>query len=250
MLSHVRHNMLERMRDAQGFTLIELLAAMAAGVAVTGALFSILDVSLHQTARLTDRVQVDQIGRTAMTQMVDELHSSCLSYSFAPILTESGPTEIRFINAYSQEAVVPKATEHRIAWDEKTGTITDSFASNTGGSWPNFTFINPTWTKVRIASNISRAVIKGKTEPIFKYFEYAEAATSTASTPLTAISTSELNSENAPKAASVKITFSQSPSNGYSSSTGVDRDAIFSTQTTLAFSVPKVEDPIHDAPCQ
>lgn len=250
MLKVIGHRLTERIRDARGYTLVELLAAMAAGVAVTGALFSILDVSLHQTARLTDRVQVDQTGRTTMTQIVDELHSSCLSYSFAPILSKSNGTEMRFVSAYSEEAVIPKATEHRIVWDEKTETLTDSSFPSNGGSWPSFTFASTASSKVRIASNVSRAVVKGKTEPIFQYFKYAEAATSTANTPLTAIETSELSPENAPSAASVKITFTQAPSNGYPTNTGIDRNATFSTQLTLAFSVPKAEDPIHDAPCQ
>jgi prepilin-type N-terminal cleavage/methylation domain-containing protein len=238
------------MRHEQGFTLIELLVAMVAGVAVTGALFSILEVSLHQTARLTDRVQVDQTGRTTMTQIIDELHSSCLSYSFAPIQSESNENKLRFITAYSSEAVIPSAIRHEIIWSKEAETLTDKAYVSNGGSLPSFTFPgSPTQTTL-IASHVREAVVGGKSEHIFKYFEYAEEASATANTPLTAISTSELTSENAPKAASVKITFSQAPSNGYPASTGVDRNAIFSTQVTLAFSVPKVEDPIHDAPCQ
>ena len=44
-------------RDERGFTLIEVMVAMVVGLIVIGALFAILEVSLKQNARITDRVQ-------------------------------------------------------------------------------------------------------------------------------------------------------------------------------------------------
>ena len=85
---------------------MELVVAMAAGIVVTGALFAILDVSLHQSARITDKVQADQLGRTAMTAMTDELHSACIAPEVTPVQAESSGTELRFVTAYGKEAVL------------------------------------------------------------------------------------------------------------------------------------------------
>jgi prepilin-type N-terminal cleavage/methylation domain-containing protein len=258
MLSRVLHILAERLREQGGFTLIELLVAMVAGVAVTGALFSILDVSLHQTARLNDKVQVDQMGRTTMTRIVDELHSSCISYAFAPIVAKSNESELRFVNAYSAESVIPNATEHRIKWESSTKTMIDkSYASN-GGSWPKFTFSStPTIAAgTRIGENISQTINSSTNlpMPIFEYFKYSSEATSTEHTPLSALNATlegeALSTKEAEEAASVKITYTQSPVDGYSNSKGLDRNGDFTNQATLAFSVPNNETPIHDAPCQ
>src|SRR5271167_605218 len=60
-----------------GTTLMELLVAMICSIIVLGALLAILEFSLGQESRIADAVQADQIGRTAMTGIVEDLHSGC-----------------------------------------------------------------------------------------------------------------------------------------------------------------------------
>src|ERR1017187_9006812 len=96
-------------RDARGFTLIETLVAMITGIVVTGALFAILEVSMHQTARAGDVVQASQSGRNAMTRIVDELRSACMSSEFTPVQAKSTPSQLVFRNTYSEKAVPTSA---------------------------------------------------------------------------------------------------------------------------------------------
>ena len=186
--------------DAHGFTLIETLVAMISGVVVTGAAFTIFIVALHQTSRVTDSVQATQLGRTAMTHVVDELHSACIARAFKPVQATSGEKELIFENAYSKEAVIPKAYEHQIVWNEATGTLTDFVYESkveSGSEWPNFKFPALDYSSatheaanaepkkgVLLASNVTKT--SGAT-PIFQYYEYGEEYTSSSSTPLSTL---------------------------------------------------------------
>ena len=122
--------------DESGFTLIELLVAMVTGIIVTGALFAILEVSMHQTARVTDVTQANQLGRTTMTHIVDELHSACIAAEQKPIQVGSGASTLIFVDAYSEKAEIPSAHKDEIIWEEATGKMIDKTYISTGGSWP------------------------------------------------------------------------------------------------------------------
>lgn len=243
--------------DERGFTLIELLVAMLTGLVVSGALFAILEVSLHQTVRLTDRVEADQTGRVAMTRIIDALHSTCISPEFRPIQSGSTKTELRFVAAYSNEATIPisAVAEHRISWEKEsgkeTGTLTDSARTATGGAWPKYTF-SGTFTKTRLASNIAE-VEENKEKTIFQYYRYALTSSSEVEKQLTPLSTLEPKpltmgtSVEAEEAASVLVRFIAYPSNG---NTAANRGVDLRNQITLAMSAPSSETPIEAVPCE
>lgn len=253
---------LRNVRHADGFTLMEALVAMVAGIVVTSALFAILDVSLHQSARLEDKVQANQLGRTTMNAIIDELHSACISPEFTPVQSGSTGTELRFINAYGKEAVIPEAQLHEIRWEEettkkaeKTGTLTDSVYKNSGGTWPTFTFTDATLTrKVKIASNVAQITSSGKTVPIFQYYSYAPGSEGGATTPLSTlekeplkVGSEGLTESQAASTASVLVSFNAYPTDG---NAALNRTAEFKNQVTFAFSAPPSETPIEDSPCQ
>jgi prepilin-type N-terminal cleavage/methylation domain-containing protein len=238
--------------DERGFTLIELVVALAAGLIVLLALFSILDVSLRHTTAVQDRVQANQIGRIAMTKVVDELHSACISPSFTPVQQGSTETELIFVNGTGGEAVLEKATEHKIVFTEngKNGKLTDKIYPSNGGSWPKFLFPTTPTSEVLLASNISKTT----GVPVFSYYKYASASESTEALPLNTIDESsslagikeKLSEKGASEAAAVKVAFHSETNDRNTLNSGVD----LSAQVTFSFSVPNSETPIHDAPCQ
>lgn len=239
---------------------------MISAVVVTGALFAILNISLTQTSLVTGKVQANQLGRTAMTRVVDELHSACLSPGFKPIKQGSSETELRFVNAYSSEAVLPNAKEaktagtgvfaHQIVWSPSAKTLTDYTYKSTSGEGSEAklpeittTHVNATPTSgVLLASNVTQT---GST-PIFQYYKYAEASTSSSSTPVGTLEpqttpTMGFSATEAETVASVLISFREAPVDG---KTEHDRYIDLSNQVTFAFSAPNAETPIKDSPCE
>lgn len=255
-----------RLASEDGFTLVETLVAIVTGVIVTGALFAILEVSLHQTSRLTDRIQANQLGRTAMTRIVDELRSACISPNFTPIQEGSTSNELIFIDAFGTESVLgekePEAAtkepekhifKHKIKYEAATSRLIDEVFPATGGTWPNYTF-SSTAKSVRIGENIGQVEEAKAKVNVFRYYRYATATASSGTTSLSALTEmTELplkaaNKVDTPaKAASVRVTFMAGPTSGNSA---LNRNVEMSNQVTLAFSIPSAETPIEAAPCE
>jgi prepilin-type N-terminal cleavage/methylation domain-containing protein len=221
--------------DERGFTLIELLVAMIAGLVLTGALLAILEISLRQTTRLTDRVQVDRSGRTAMNSIVDELHSSCTGFgataiqlpSSTPVspLASLGATNLWFLSSYaSAESASPAVTKvylHDINWTatgtsstgEQVGTLRDY--SFTGSGEPNYWTFPALATTNATARVLAKNVIPLTTSTVFEYSRYdTNAADVNTYGELVPVNASELTSvaENK-KVAKVAISFKQAPEN-------------------------------------
>jgi Tfp pilus assembly protein PilW len=256
MLSALLSRRHSAVRDERGFSLIELLVAMLSATIVAGALFAVLNFSTAESSTLSDKVQADQLGRVAMTRIDEELHSACIAPKFTPIQSESNESNLRFITAYSKEAVIPQAELHEIVWTKATGTLIDYSAKNSGGEWPTFTFSEPRTELNRKKSVLATNISKNGETPIFEYFKYAsettegeKAAVSTLeTTPLSGTKTvAGLTTTEAGEAASVLVTFNAAAPDG---KTARNRSTNLSSQVTFAFAVPNSETPIHDSPCQ
>ncbi|HEY1451389.1 MAG TPA: prepilin-type N-terminal cleavage/methylation domain-containing protein [Solirubrobacteraceae bacterium] len=222
-------------RDAHGFTLIELLVAMSAGLIVVGALLAILDISLKQTQRISDRVQVDRSGRTAMNNVLEELHSSCTGFGATAIQAPSttpvsplaaiGTSNLWFLSAYgnstSSSPAVSAVVQHDINWTatgtsgtgEQLGTLRDYSFTGSGES-PNWAF--PTLTTTNATSRVlAKNVIPLSTSTLFHYYRYETTSTSSEYGKLVEVGASELASvaENE-KIAKVEIAYRQAPEKG------------------------------------
>ncbi|HEY3865923.1 MAG TPA: hypothetical protein VGL54_07560 [Solirubrobacteraceae bacterium] len=236
-----------------------MLIAMLASIVVVIALYSIINFTLNQEVRTNEIVQADQVGRTAMSGIIEELHSSCTGVApiqqpigtLASPLEKSGPLSMWFISAYgdteSGAATLPEVTEHEIVWtsnepsntSKKLGTLTDyAFKSESTSKPPEWKFpssltvaeAKKTPNKVTV---LAKDVIPNEinTVPtIFQYYKYKNGALVT-TTP----STSAAEAEDVAK---VTIGFSQaSTGGGLGSTSGGDtrtgRTASFSDSVVL-----------------
>jgi Tfp pilus assembly protein PilW len=246
-----------------GFTMIELMVSMVTGLVICFAAYAILTVATEQSAHLTDYTQATQQGRIAMAKIVDALHSACLAPGFAPVLTSSSATELRFINAYSEEAVIPKSqiNEQRIVWNEKTETLTDyTYPAAKEITWPKFEYASTASpaSGVILAHNVTRTESGGKKIPIFQYYSYTDKSSEGTTEGVNELSTepiekgATLTEKTAPTAASVLITFTAGPSDGttYVGAPGKGVTDNLQTQVTLSFSVPVSSNEVVDAPCK
>jgi prepilin-type N-terminal cleavage/methylation domain-containing protein len=241
-----------RLRDERGFTLMEVLVAMVAGIIVTGALFAILEISLKQNSRITDRVESQQLGSAAMTKIIDPLRSGCLAREAKPVLEGSTPTTLIFTGAFS-EGTTPEPKEvfkETIKYESHKLTATVQRAGT--GAWPKYEGWE-TGKKSVIAENVYLPATFEKGP--FKYFKYtketAKASTASSTTGLSALE--ELTpaaggmKEEAKTVAGVEVGFEALPSNGDTRQT---RASQFSDQVTFAFSSPNSEATIKAGPCE
>lgn len=237
-------------RDERGFTLVEVLVASVTGLIVAAALFSILEFSTKQSTREADYVQATQLGRQAMTHLVDELHSACLASgtNFRPVRESTKPgTVLVFVDAITNEAEITKAVKHEIIFEN--GNLTDkSYASASGTTWPTFTSFNSTPEKsVRFAEHVEETPeLKGR--GLFGYRRYVA---SSAERKLESIFTEAEEKEKKPltaaaakEAAAVTVSFRALPSDA-STLHPVD----MSSQVTLALGTPS-ESTTANTPCE
>jgi Tfp pilus assembly protein PilV len=256
MLRATEHNARPTPCGEDGFTLIELLVAMLCAMVVTGALFLILQVALHQTARVTGRTEATQLGRTTMTRIVDELHSSCIGKAVTPIRARSTATNLWFIAGVGTQAVPTEVYEHKISYSASEHSLTDETWASTGGIWPTLTFPEtatmPTPAKkTRIGEYIYPTNESGGKPVIFQYYSYATStntanAVSTLNTEALKPETGEELGGNATKAAAVRIAFTASAPYYKQYNPTIE----LSSQVTFAFSVPSAETPIVAVPCE
>ena len=253
-----------RLRDERGVTLMEALVALATSVVVIGALFTILEVSLTQSVRLSDVAQANQLGRTTMNHIVDELHSTCLAQGFAPVQEKSSEDEPIFVDGYGEGAEVANVgtgatgvREDKIVWSPTAETLTDYTYYATGGSASaGYTFASSASPAAgtRIGEHISQLVEGGAKAPIFKYYDYkttAGTSTTAASSQLNETTLTPegktLSAATAESVASVVVSFQSAPIDNRGS---LGRSAGLTSQATFAFSAPSVEAASADGPCE
>jgi type II secretory pathway component PulJ len=196
-------------RGEHGFTLVEMLVTLMTGMIVILATLSVLDISISQSSRITERVDADQRGRLAMEKIIQELHSSCTAFEAIPVGEGSKAEKLELVSQPSSAAYLTQVTKHVISYTEATHTLTDaSYAStntaeqlNTKWNFPG----SPTSTQ-KLLTGVYKSVVGEETIPIFRYYKYVGGELS--KTPLPDVSGLEKEAENTSE---VTVSFTTAP---------------------------------------
>jgi len=223
-----------------GFTLVELLVTMIAGIVVLMATFGVLDISMRQNARATDRVQTTQIGRSAMERLIQELHSSCAWATAPPVQVGSSANTLWFISQFSS-STVPSPVLHKVALNGSVLSDTTYALSVPAGTtdttgWlnnpANWTFANFNTTVATGYTNLITNVYPvGAATGLFQYYRYVNGQIAVDSTHLL---TAPLTAATAPTVGEVTIGMSVRPAD---QSTEADR-AINLTDAAVVAAPP------------
>ena len=149
----------------RGFTLVELLVGIAAGMVVASALFTILDVTLHQTTRTFSRVDATQRARTALDAIENEMHSACVQNKVVPIIEGSSASSVSFWSQYGN-GVTLTPVKHKISFNANDHTLKDDTYPVIGGTSPDWLASSTASQTDTLLTNVDQS---GST-PVFQYF--------------------------------------------------------------------------------
>jgi prepilin-type N-terminal cleavage/methylation domain-containing protein len=164
-----------RISDEHGFTLIELLISMVMMTVLTLAAFSFLQFTTEDVSHITDRVHVDQTGRTTLENIMLALHSTCVTTPVIPIQEGSNENVIKFISESGSTSTFAILHKHEIIFTAPTGTaegtLIEKVYPSTGGTAPNYIW-STTATTTKLLNGIKRTEYGGTTTPVFQYYRY------------------------------------------------------------------------------
>jgi prepilin-type N-terminal cleavage/methylation domain-containing protein len=167
MLTDAAHRRLRDLRQEHGFSLIELLVAIATGTVVMMALFTILDVTLHQTSTTFSRVDATQRARTTLEGVMSQLHSACFAQGVAPIQPGSTSTSLIFESA-TGNGVSLTPTEYEIDYNAAAHTLTETSFAATGSNGTSWTFSSTP------QPNTPKTLLTNVRSAAFTYYAYQQ----------------------------------------------------------------------------
>jgi type II secretory pathway pseudopilin PulG len=233
MLTRIR----EVAKDERGMTLVELLVATAMGTTVLAMVTFVLIGTMHFTNRVASHVESGQRARLAMGKVIDQLHSSCVAYDYAPVKEKSSGSLLIFTHQ-TGSAVQPVPVLSKISLAE--GNLTQADYPATGGAAPSWTFATSPTATTTLATNVSQI----GTTPVFRYYTYNTSG-AISSTPLA----EPLTKENAESTVQVSVAFGAGPrmlkvANDAGASTAVQSSAL------LRLTPASFEAGPENSPCQ
>lgn len=164
--------------DERGTTMVELLVGMAMGMIVLVGLSMTIITVLHGTARVDARVEATDNARIAVTRIMEELHSACVSPQIAPVRANSTGTSLIFWHAApgETEKVQPIPVRSRITYDSAKHTLTQTDYKKTGGTSPKWEFEEEKAGKGTQRILLSNVAPPSGSTSIFTYEKYESGA--------------------------------------------------------------------------
>jgi prepilin-type N-terminal cleavage/methylation domain-containing protein len=169
--------MLHRLSSQRGFTLMELVVAMALGMIVLLAAFTVIDRAFTSNKAVTDREDALQRGRVTLELMTRQIRSMTCAGQYAPV-TKGTDNEVDFY-AYMGDPTAGGSTLpqlHKLVYDPTALTIseTDYPVTDVGSSTTPPTVSTTPSVPTRVLLN-NVAPVSGV--PVFAYYTYDPNAT-------------------------------------------------------------------------
>lgn len=248
--------------DESGYTLIELLVSIVIGMIVILGAFAFLQFTSEDVARTTDRVHVDQTGRTQLERLMLELQSSCVAPSVTPIQVKSSSTVLRFISGTGSESSLKTVYLREVVYKPESGgtqgTLTETAypSTSTANNNGEYKFSGSGTTTILMKGiRQTKEVEKGEAlRPIFQYFRYyqsTDAKPEYGSLNETAVSTAkpfetEKEVENLTK---VTVSFTLAPEGKEANTFAKDRPVAFEDSTVFRLASPSEAPNNPNQPC-
>jgi prepilin-type N-terminal cleavage/methylation domain-containing protein len=168
---------MRRLSSERGFTLTELVIAMALGMIVLLAAFTVIDRSFINNKAITDREDALQRGRITLEQMTRQIRSMTCAGQYTPV-TKGTDNEVDFY-AYMGDPTAGGSTLpqlHKLVYDPTALTIseTDYPLASVGTNTTAPTISNTPSFGPRVLLN---NVVPVTGTPIFTYYTYDPTAT-------------------------------------------------------------------------
>ncbi len=210
--------------DERGATLIEVMVGLASGMVVLFALTMMLVVTMHTTARVSARVDATRNARLTITNVTEQLRSSCVAPRIAPVRAGSTGTSLQFIHQKGSGVVLdPVLSKIELVG----GTLTQYDYPKTTGAMPNWNFALAPTSQRQLATGISPIA---PSEAIFTYLGYSGKAINLA------LPAAPLSSTDAARTVAVKVAFSAAPRSGPAGNAAQVQDTALLRLTSLAFN--------------
>ena len=182
-------------------------------------------VALNVT-KTDSQVHLDQAARSALANIMLELHSGCIAPKAKPIREESSEKMIKYINARNEAARTESAHEeeahvkpylHELKFEETSEKLVEKKWEGTSenSSTGEWTFSATAKTRT-LATHVQQAENTEKKKiPIFRYYKYYEPAETGYEAgmlnPNPLAENSKLTASEAEKVAKVTVTFAVAP---------------------------------------
>jgi Tfp pilus assembly protein PilW len=229
--------------DERGTTMVELLVGMAMGMIVLVGLSMTIITVLHGTSRVDARVEATDNARIAVTRIMEELHSACISPQIAPVRQNSTGTSLIFWHAASSQGEKVQPTPVKSAIVYSNGTLTQTDYAQVGGTAPNWTFEGEggnhgTGSTRTLLSDVAPGLESGS---VFAYEKYEAGS-------LKPLSAAGLSEAEAKATIVVKVALTASPRSSPVADAG--SAATVDDSATLRLTPPSFNQAVSAPPCQ
>jgi hypothetical protein len=222
-----------KLEDEDGTSMVELVVGMGMGMVVLTGLSILLIMTMRGNARVDARSEASDNARVAMTRIMEELHSACVSPTEPPVQSSSTPNKLVFRHGTyggGAETLNQGATETEFVYSEPAKTLTE---------------INGAAKRI-LLSNVSQAMTNGAATPIFRYENstFPEGKGS----PFVMLANGTLGAENSPYTILVRVAFKASPKSEPVADAGVGTE--IENSATLRLTPPTFSETEKAKPCQ